>query len=70
MFNEVFIFITIYFTFIFTNFVQDAKVKYDIGWIFTGFIIAGLFMNFVVIGLDIYYQVKKKRGQKRYNKAL
>ena len=59
-FNEVFIFSTIYFTFIFTNFVDSAQARYDVGWIFIGIIVGGLFVNFVVIGMDVYDQIRIK----------
>ena len=66
MFNELFIFTTVYFTFIFTNFVSDAQMKYDMGWIFIGVIVGGLFANFAVICIDVYYQINNRNKKLTY----
>ena len=47
--NEVFTMFIMYGTFLFTDYIPDAKVKYDLGYVFSAFIILHLFLNLGII---------------------
>jgi len=47
--NEILILITVYFMMIFTNWIQNVELRYNIGWSLIQFIIAITFFNFAII---------------------
>ena len=66
--NEVFVLLTSYYLFMFTEFVPEVETRYTIGFFYTPNLMGVAAINMVLVFIDIIFSVKTGCRKNRYEK--
>jgi hypothetical protein len=59
LFNEYCLLNIFIFTFLFSDFIEDANLRYSLGWVFLGIAALNLFVNFGIVLVGVFFAIKE-----------
>ena len=59
-----------YFMFFFTPWIDDNHFRYELGWQYMFIFICVCIISFILIGIDLYFQLSKLRRMKKYQNKI